>query len=221
MKKLIIILTLSLLSLFDFNKTFAQSFNAGLVAGGTFSQVDGDSYYGYHQLGFTAGAYVNLPMAEHFAAQMELKYSLLGARASVKEIEEFGYNDFNLRLHYAEIPIMLRYDLGHFTVGGRPLDFITLEAGISLDFRLRATEMVSNTLDNDFQVTTNRWNFFSSTANAGVHFAITDHLGIGARWMYSFVPCRFNGESPSYFYGHYYNKVWQFTLNYNFYSPLR
>ncbi len=221
MKKLTIILTLSLLSLFGFNKTFAQSFNAGLVAGGTFSQVDGDSYYGYHQLGFTAGAYVNLPMAEHFAAQMELKYSLLGARASVKEIEEFGYNDFNLRLHYAEIPIMLRYDLGHFTVGGRPLDFITLEAGISLDFRLRATEMVSNTLDNDFQVTTNRWNFFSSTANAGVHFAITDHLGIGARWMYSFVPCRFNGESPSYFYGHYYNKVWQFTLNYNFHSPLR
>lgn len=221
MKKVTIILTLSFSLIFSMGKTVAQSFNAGLVLGGTFSQVDGDSYYGYHQLGFTTGAYVNLPMAEHLAAQMELKYSLLGARASVKEIEEYGYNDFNLRLHYAEIPLMLRYDLGYFTVGGRPLDFITLEAGVSLDFRLKATEKVQTALDTDFEVTTSRWNFFSSTANAGVHFAVTDHLGIGARWMYSFLPIRFNGESPSYFYGHYYNKVWQFTLTYNINSPVR
>ena len=28
----------------------AQSFNSGLIAGATFSQVDGDHYAGFHQL---------------------------------------------------------------------------------------------------------------------------------------------------------------------------
>lgn len=196
--------------------SFAQSFNGGLIAGATFCQVDGDSYAGYNQLGFTAGGYVNLPLAESLSAQMELKYSLLGAHSSNKEVMDFGYNPYSLRLHYAEVPLMLRYDLGRFRVGGRPLDFITLELGVSLDFRLRATEDV----DGDYQITTYRWNFFSATGNAGLHVAFNEHFGMGARWMYSVVPCRFNGD-PRWFFDHYFNKVWQLTLTYNINSPVR
>ena len=195
---------------------WAQSFNAGLIAGATFCQVDGDAYAGYHQLGFTAGAYANLPLEDHLSAQMELKYSLLGAHSSVKEVTEYYYNPYNLRLHYAEIPLMLRYDLGHFRVSGRLLDYVTLEAGVSLDFRLRATEDVNA----DYQVTTNRWNFFSMTGNGGIHFALTDHWGFGARFMYSVVPIRYTGN-PGWFFGQYYNKVVQFTMTYNINSPLR
>ena len=195
---------------------FAQSFNGGLIAGATFCQVDGDAYAGYHQLGFTAGAYANLPVENNLSVQMELKYSLLGAHSSVKEVTEYYYNPYSLRLHYAEIPLMLRYDLGRFRVSGRPLDYVTLEAGVSLDFRLRATEDV----DTDYQVTTHRWNFFSMTGNAGIHFAITDHLGFGARFMYSVAPIRYTGN-PGWFYGQYYNKVIQFTMTYNINSPLR
>lgn len=195
----------------------AQSFNAGLIAGATFSQMDGDIYAGYHQLGFTTGAYVNLPLDVHFSAQMELKYSLFGAHSSDKEVNEYYYNPYSLRLYYAEIPLMLRYDLGVFRVGGRPLDFITLEAGTSLDFRLKATEDV----DADYQVTTRRWSFFSMTGNAGVHFAFTEHWGLGARWLYSLIPCRYKADSTSFFFGHYHNKVWQFVVTYNINSPLR
>ena len=197
-------------------QSFAQSFNAGLIVGPTFCQVDGDHYAGFHQLGFTAGAYANLPLEDNFAVQMELKYSLLGAHSSDKEVNEFYYNPYSLRLHYAEIPLMLQYNLGAFRVGGRPLDFLTLEAGISADVRLKATEDV----DGDYQITTSRWNMLSATANAGVHVAFNDHLGLGARFMYSAVPCRFSG-SPGWFYGQYYNKVVQFTLTYNINSPLR
>lgn len=209
---LLFVLAFSLASGFS----FAQSFNGGLIAGATFCQVDGDSYAGYHQLGFTAGVYSNLPLSEHVSAQMELKYSLLGAHSSHREVTDYGYNPFNLRLHYAEVPLMLRYDLGKFRVGGRPLDFITVELGVSLDFRFRATEDV----DADFQVTTYRWNFFSMTGNAGVHFAFNEHWGMGARWLYSVVPCRFN-PGPRWFFDHYYNKVWQLTLTYNINSPVR
>ena len=197
-------------------KSFAQSFNAGLVAGPTFCQVDGDNYAGFHQLGFTAGAYANLPLDDYFAVQMELKYSLLGAHSSDKEVNEYYYNPYSLRLHYAEIPLMLQYNLGVFRVSGRSLDFLTLEAGISADVRLRATEDV----DGDYQITTSRWNMLSATANAGIHVAFNDHLGLGARFMYSAVPCRFTGN-PGWFYNQYYNKVVQITLTYNINSPLR
>ena len=218
MKRFVATLFVSAFIAFAATKATAQSFNAGLIAGATFCQVDGEGYAGYHQLGFTAGAYANLPLESHFSAQMELKYSLLGAHSSHYEVEERipPLTPYSLRLHYAEIPLMLRYDLGFFRIGGKSLDFITLEAGVSLDLRLKATEDVNG----DFQVTTSRWSFFSATANAGLHFAFNEHLGIGARFMYSVVPCRFTGN-PGWFYGQYYNKVIQFTLTYNLNSPLR
>lgn len=216
MKRVLFVLFVGALLAFGSTKSFAQSFNAGLIVGPTFCQVDGDSYYGFHQLGFTAGAYVNLPLVDQLSAQMELKYSLLGAHSSDKEVREYGYLPYSLRLHYAEIPLMLQYNLSNFRVGGRPLDFITLEAGASVDVRLRATEDV----DADYQVTTSRWNLLSATANAGVHFAFNDHFGFGARFMYSAAPCRFTGN-PGWFFNQYYNKVIQFTLTYNINSPLR
>ena len=209
MKRLFYILVFSVLLSFGSTIAKAQSFNAGLIAGPTFCQVDGDHYAGFHQLGFTAGAYANLPLDE-------LKYSLLGAHSSDKEVNEYYYNPYSLRLHYAEIPLMLQYNLGVFRVSGRSLDFLTLEAGISADVRLRATEDV----DADYQVTTSRWSPISATANAGVHVAFNDHLGLGARFMYSVVPCRFSGN-PGWFYNQYYNKVVQITLTYNINSPLR
>ena len=66
---------------------FCQSFNGGLIVGPTFCQVDGDRYFGYHKLGFTAGGYANLPVSDHFALQMELKYTLMGAHSSAEEAD--------------------------------------------------------------------------------------------------------------------------------------
>lgn len=210
MKKPLFILLFFLVSLIN-TPLFAQRFNAGLIVGPTFCQVDGDQYAGFHQLGLTAGAYVNLPFGDYLSGQMELKYSILGAHSSHKEVTEYNYSPYSLRLHYVEIPLMLRYNLGALRV-----NFLTLEAGVSLDLRMRATEDV----DGDFQVTTKRWNFISATANAGVHFDITKHFGVGARFMYSVAPCRFTGN-PGWFFNQYYNKVIQLTLTYNINSPLR
>lgn len=200
-----------LFSLFGMGKMQAQRFNAGLIVGPTFCQVDGDRYAGFHQVGLTAGAYVNLPFGDYLSGQMELKYSILGAHSSHKEVTEYNYSPYSLRLHYVEIPLMLQYNLGALR-----LNFLTLEAGVGLDLRMRATEDV----DGDFEVTTRRWNFFSATANAGVHFTFSKHFGAGVRFMYSVVPCRFTGN-PGWFYNQYYNKVFQFTLTYNINSPLR
>lgn len=208
MKKILIVL-IAVLALFG--KAHAQSFNAGVIAGATFCQVDGDTYAGFHQLGFTVGAYANLPFGNYLSGQMELKYSLLGAHSSDKEVREYGYLPYSLRMHYVEIPLMLRFNLGVFRV-----NFITLEAGASIDVLMKTTEDVNG----DYQVTTRRWNRISATANAGVHFDITKHFGLGARFMYSVAPCRFTGN-PGWFFNQYYNKVIQITATYNINSPLR
>ena len=202
------------LMLFGAKTTLAQSFNAGLIAGATFSQVDGDSYYGFHKVGFTAGTYVSLPVANHFALQMELKYTQMGAHSSTKEIIEYNYPAYNLRLHYAEIPVMLRYDFGHFTVYGKPLDNLALELGLSLDFLLKYR--------GEIEAATQTWklNFFSVTGNFGLHYAFTKHWGIGARMMYSITPMQTN-PTQQWFFNHSYNKVIQITMTYNLYSPLR
>lgn len=213
MKKQYVILIIGLLSLFS-TSIFAQSFNGGLIAGATFCQVDGDRYYGYHKLGFTAGGYVNLPVSEHFALQMELKYTLMGAHSSTEEVDLPGYGPYNLSLHYAEIPLMLQYDFGHITVYGKSLDFLKLEGGISLDFLLKQYG------EKDYVTNTWKMNFFSVTGNFGLHFDITKHWGLGARMMYSVTPIQTN-PTPQWFFNHSYNKVIQFTLTYNINSPLR
>ena len=199
-----------------FGKAQAQSFNAGVIAGATFCQVDGDKYFGFHKLGFTIGGYANLPVSNHFAVQMELKYSLMGAHSSAKEAElpPPEYGPYNLSLHYAEIPLMLQYDFGHFTVYGKSLDFFSLEAGVSLDFLMKQIG------EKDY--TTNSWkmNFFSVSGNFGLHFDISKHFGLGARMMYSISPIQTN-PTPRWFFDHAYNKVIQFTLTYNINSPLR
>lgn len=191
----------------------AQSFNGGLIAGATFCQVDGDKYFGYNKLGFTAGGYVNLPIANHFALQMELKYTQMGAKSSIKEAELPTYGQYKLVLHYAEIPLMLRYDFGHFTVYGKSLDFLSLEAGFSLDFLLKYYgEMGSQQFW--------KFNFFSVSGNFGLHFALSDHWGLGARMMYSITPMQTN-PTPQWVFNHAYNKVIQATVTYNINSPVR
>ena len=214
MKKSFVILFFALFLVFGVSRSFAQSFNAGLIVGPTFCQVDGDRYYGYHKLGFTAGGYVNLPVSDHFATQMELKYTLMGAHSSAEEADLAGFGEYNLSLHCAEIPLMVQYDFGHFTVYGKSLDFLKLEAGISLDFLLKQYG------EKDYSTSTWKMNFFSVTGNFGLHFALTDHLGLGTRMMYSITPIQTN-PSPQWFFNHSYNKVIQFTLTYDFYSPLR
>lgn len=191
----------------------AQSFNGGLLAGAVTSQVNGDGYAGYHQLGWTAGAYVGLPIGENSTLQTELKYSLFGSHSDVKE-EEYGLNYYNLRLHYIEMPIMFRYNLGRFNVSGRSLDFVTLEIGPSLDFLMRYRDETA------YSPNTNApWLFFSVTGNLGIHFDLSERWGFGVRSMNSLTPIRIKGGVPYFTFGHYYNIALQAVITYNIKAP--
>ena len=193
---------------------YSQRFEGGVTAGMITSQINGDGYGGYHQLGWTGGVFGRIPTEGPSAWQLEVRYSLFGARASVDEIE-FGYNPMDIRLHYIEMPITYRYNLGRFQVGELPLDFLTLEIGLSADFL--AKNFQSANFDSGFE--NPNWLFFSFTGNIGLQFELSDRLGINVRSMNSLTPCRWNLQSASIFYGHYYNIVLQAGLTYTILAP--
>ena len=204
-------LTLLLATIFVFAglKSHAQSFAGGVMAGALVSQINGDGYGGFHQLGWTAGVFGRIPTDGPSSWQLELKYSLFGAHSDTKEVE-FGMNPMNIRLHYIELPILYRYNLTKLNINGMPLDFITLELGLSGDFLVKNTQ--SANFENGFE--NPNWLFFSVTGDVGVQFDLGERLGVNLRSMNSITPCRWRPDSPSLFYGHYYNIVLQAALTY-------
>ena len=187
----------------------AQSFEGGLMAGAIASQINGD-----HQIGWTGGVFGRIPTDGPSSWQLELKYSLFGAHSSVDEIEN-GAAPMDIRLHYIELPVMYRYNLSELPINGRSFDFITLEIGLSADFLAKNLQSAYN--DGGYENPS--WLFFSVTGNVGIQFDINNHLGVNIRSMNSLTPCRWRPESPSIFYGHYYNIVLQAAVTYTILAP--
>ncbi len=209
MKKTLALLLFTVVMALTGLKARAQSFEGGVMTGVIASQINGDGYGGFHQLGWTAGVFGRIPSDGPFSWQMELKYSLFGAHSDAKEVE-FGMNPMNIRLHYIELPVMWRYNLSRFNINGVPLSFITLELGLSGDFLAKNTQ--SANMESGFENPS--WLFFSVTGNLGLQFDLGERLGVNLRSMNSITPCRWRPESPSIFYGHYYNIVLQAALTY-------
>lgn len=208
MKKIVSLLTIIILIIIKL-ECHAQSFDGGLTGGLVTSQIQGDGYGGFHQLGCTAGLFARFPQKGSISWQVELKYSLYGAHSSADEVNQ-GMNPMSIRLHYIELPVMFRYDLSGIRINGRPLDFITLEVGVSNDFLMRGTQSA------DFEdgVDNPSWLFYSLTANVGLQFDINKHLGINVRSMNNVTPCRFRPGVPIFSWFHYYNIALQATVVY-------
>jgi hypothetical protein len=92
-----------------------RTFYGGIVAGGNFTQVDGDNFAGYHKAGWNAGVIVYASLMEHLAASMELLYAQKGARASQGQLPKLANDqstvmtDYRIKLNYLEVPILLNY----------------------------------------------------------------------------------------------------------------
>ena len=200
MKRIGTLLFAMILSLAGF-KVYAQTFDAGLAAGVVASQINGDGYAGYHQIGWTAGVFGRIPTDGPSSWQLELKYSLFGAHSDSKELD-YGLLPMKIRLHYIELPVMYRYDLSELIINGRTFDFITLEAGLSADFLVKNSQSANN--DGGFENPS--WLFFSVTGNLGIQFDINDRLGFNIRSMNSLTPCRWKPEIPGYL-NNYFNIV--------------
>lgn len=89
-----------------------RTFYGGFILGANFSQVDGDSYKGYHKIGLNTGVVAYAKLAPKIAASIELLFSQKGATSNGYQLSNGGatlITKQNINLNYAEIPIQINY----------------------------------------------------------------------------------------------------------------
>ena len=100
-----------------------KTFIGGLAAGVNFTQVDGDSYKGYHNYGLNAAAVVYTFFTPTVAGSLEISFAQKGAKAKGAQPSQNGatlITKQNITLNYAEIPVQLNFfdkKRNHFGVG--------------------------------------------------------------------------------------------------------
>lgn len=87
--------------------SYAQEFQAKLILGAAVSQIDGDRYGGYNQLGGIAGFATSFPLSEKMAFQQEIVYYGRGSRVGNQEPASDKFTV--LGMHYVDIDAVLNY----------------------------------------------------------------------------------------------------------------
>jgi hypothetical protein len=99
MRKIFIVILLLIVSL----SLFPQSFDAGISAGITGAQIDGDSYGGYDKGGFTSGGFVNYHLKDYISLQAELNLMMKGA---AKHTSTDDPSVYKATLYYIDFPVL-------------------------------------------------------------------------------------------------------------------
>ncbi len=128
-------------------KNHAQRYNeeyhlpvAGLLGGINMTQVDGDGYKGYNQVGFTGGGIIYLPFGEMdmpidgtVALSMEVLFSQKGSKGGAP-IPGAGIESQTIKLQYAEVPFQI-----NFYQGSRKSNF---GMGLSVGYLASSEELI-------------------------------------------------------------------------------
>ncbi len=170
----IYIFTITLLFNCIGNITFAQEFKAGIYAGMSACQLDGDRYSGYNKAGITGGVFVNRLFNTKIAYQLGLRYAQKGSSRVDNKNNVFYKSD----LHYAELPVSVRYY--HY----KKLDF---EAGISLNYLIKAREDKTSYGYTDANPAFNK---FEVGGFAGINYNFTNKWLLMAHFCYSLTAAR-------------------------------
>ncbi len=187
-----------------------QTFNGGIMAGGLVSQIDGDTWVGYHKVGYLAGAFVSLKLSPHSSFQLEMEYIQKGSRHN-PDPENISDQLYLFRLHYLEIPVLYQFSFGNR---------FSVEAGPALDVLLGYHEEQDGISDPPTEPVRN----VTLSGILGAAVFITDHLKVNLRLNYSLISLR-NSSAPYpqsyrkifFEYGQY-NNVISLSLSWSFKS---
>lgn len=176
---------------------FSQKFNAGVLAGFNVSQVDGDTWEGYHKVGFQAGGYVYLRVSPHSSFQMEMEYFQKGSRKN-SDPEKGDMDDYLLRLHYLEIPLLYQFTFARICQA---------EVGPAMDVLLGYQEQSNG------QEVPVLYPMRTVTLGGilGMACYITPHLKAGFRFNYSLLSIRQPHDPPPAAWRHFLFETGQFN----------
>jgi hypothetical protein len=138
-----------------------------LIAGGNFSQIDGDQLFGYHQLGINAGIRVVALLNDRWRVGPEILYSQQGARRNQNSINVSVWDRFDLTT--LEIPLMVYYQDWR----------VTAEAGVSYQ-NLFDYRVISSAGEDVTATTELQQNLYAF--KLGASFFVTPRLAINMRF---------------------------------------
>lgn len=156
----------------------AQRFQGGILAGFNGTQVEGDTYKGYHKPGILAGAWVQTDLAPAIFGGMELKFSQKGARSRIDPKDPVP-DKYIMRLNYMELPVF---------AGFRSSELISVIGGVSFGYLISSVEINE---DGKFPPEDQKpFNATDIQPFVGFQFDVVDQLKIDLRMAYSVLPVR-------------------------------
>ena len=218
MKKLFIVLWLQCSGLYAaaqgnmYGDDESRVFQGGLVGGLNFSQIDGDSFYGYHKLGFNVGGKVYAHFSKTFGMSMELIYSQKGSRAVV--VTESPYvgayiYKYYMDVNYVEVPLVLHYVTFKYDI----------EVGASYARLIKSDEYVVADQPVYIDPEANRFNSSDIDFICGLSRQVYKKLFANIRYQYSLTSIRPPERIPvGYSYGNsgQFNNLFNLRLVYMF-----
>lgn len=169
-----------------------EIFTGGLILGSNFSQVDGDTYFGYHKLGLNAGGVVNIHFTKEIGASLELLYTQKGSRGEdLAWSPAFGnfVAKYFMDLNYVEVPVTMHYIYHE----------IDIEAGISYARIINSDEWIQSDRYIIIDPELNRFNTTDFNYIFGASHKLYGKLLINARFQYSIIPMRPMNRVPAGF----------------------
>ena len=157
-----------------------STFGLSVMAGANFSQIDGDNFKGYNNVGLYAGLRGITRVTSAFEIHIELLYSQKGSKFESQFGSTTGERDRHIKLDYAEIPIMVAYRV---TPEYARTQF-WLEAGMSIARLLNSDVQDSeNPSEKEFIYSEIEDEFGKTDINVivGLQFNPTPWLGFGLR----------------------------------------
>lgn len=157
---------------------FAQSF--GIKGGMNVSSISKDATLSdtKSKIGFNAGAFVNIPIAEGFSIQPEVLYNDLGSKTEYTLPVLGTKTEFSTNLGYVSVPVMVQYNI---------TPELYLEAGPEFSFLVNS----NNKLKSDIELLNNRTldlikkenlNTFNFGLGIGAGYYFTPNIGVTARY---------------------------------------
>ena len=158
-----------------------STFGLSILGGVNLSQIDGDNFQGYRNVGFYAGLRGITKVSERFEVYIELLYSQKGSKFESRErFGRSGDNGRHIKLDYAEVPI-----LGAIRVtGDQSSTHVWLEAGVSIA-RLIDSRVMDSSEPSDtefiFEAIEKDYDKSDFSVIAGITVDPTSFLGFGLR----------------------------------------
>lgn len=177
---------------------FAQKFEAGFVGGFSASQISGDGLAGFDKGGARLGAYISYPLQnKRINFEVGMQYIQKGSK---EPSGERGISNYNMNLHYVEVPFTVNYSLKNG---------LLLETGVGAGILVNYTEENANgTLLGESP------NTLALDFLCGIQYQLFEQLKINVRYGNSITPIRKESVENSLENKDWYSSLVTFALMY-------